>query len=288
MKKHFKIYLLILLVIANVLIFRLVYERNQHELTVAFLDIGQGDAIFIQTPNGRQMLIDGGLPGGAVLRELGKVMPFYDRSIDIVLATHADQDHIGGLNDVLNRYSVDLLVRTMTTSTSAAFETMLATVEQKKIKQEIITAPENIDFGDGSHFDILFPDKDTSGWETNDSSIVGKMIYGDSSFLLTGDSPILIEKYLVEKYGSALKSDVLKAGHHGSKYSSSELFVETVVPTYSVISAGLNNSYGHPTREVLDILAKYKSKIAETLGKGSVIFKSDGESLTLLPQLSSR
>jgi competence protein ComEC len=286
MKKYFKIYLLILLVIANVLIFSLAHERSQHELTVAFLDVGQGDAIFIETPSGRQMLIDGGLPGGAVLRELGKVMPFYDRSIDVILATHADQDHIGGLNDVLNRYSVNLFVRTMTTSTSAVFESLLATAEKKKIKQEIITAPENVDFGDGSHFDILFPDEDTSGWETNESSIVGKMIYGDSSFLLTGDSPILIEKYLVEKYGPVLKSDVLKAGHHGSKYSSSELYVETVSPAYSVISAGLNNSYGHPTQEVLDILAKYKSKIAETLGKGSVIFKSNGQTIILLKNAS--
>jgi competence protein ComEC len=288
MKNKLKISILLILLVGNFVIFWSVHKQNDKRLTVAFLDIGQGDAIFIQTPSGRQMLIDGGLPGGAVLRELGKVMPFYDRSIDVVLATHADQDHIGGLNDVLNRYAVDLLVRTMTTSTSAAFESLLATAENKKVKQEIITKPENIDFGDGAHFDIIFPDKDTSGWETNDSSIVGKMIYGESSFLLTGDSPIFIEKYLVDKYGKTLKSDVLKAGHHGSKYSSSELFVETVAPTYTVISAGLNNSYGHPTKEVLDILAKYKSKIAETLGNGSVIFKSDGEKLILLPQLFSK
>lgn len=275
-----KLYIISFLIILNLAIFLVIEDRKDRELTVAFLDVGQGDAIFVRTPSGKQMLVDGGLPGGAVLRELGKVMPFYDRSIDVVVATHADQDHVGGLNDVINRFSVGLFVRTMTTSSSAVYNNILENVERKNIKQEIIITPIDIDFSDGAIFKIIFPDKDTSGWETNDSSIVGKVVYVDNSFLLTGDAPIKTEKYLVENYGSFLKSDVLKVGHHGSKYSSSDLFVGTVLPTYSIISAGLNNSYGHPTKAVMDILAKYKSRIIETSSQGNIIFRSDGENLS--------
>ncbi len=270
-KNNFKLYFLLFLIILNLVIFSVIYDQTRHQFKVAFLDVGQGDAIFIQTPSGQQMLIDGGAPGGAVLRELGKVMPFYDRSIDIVLATHPDQDHIGGLNDVLERFSVNTFVRTMTTSTSAVFVGLTDLIQKKNIKEEIITKPEEINFNDGVKFDILFPDKDTSGWETNDSSIVGKLTYKDESFLLTGDSPIFIEKYLVDTYGDLLKSDVLKAGHHGSKYSSSELFIRTVLPKISIISAGLNNSYGHPTPEVLNILKKYGSEIWETSRLGTIM-----------------
>jgi competence protein ComEC len=277
--KKFRIYLLIFLLFSNVIIFYVLHNQNDKSLTVAFLDVGQGDAIFIRTPSGKQMLVDGGPSGGVVLRELGKVMPFYDRSIDIVVATHPDQDHIGGLNDVLERFSVDLFVQTMTTSTTAVFQTLIKTLENKKIKQEIIKLPEEIDFGDGAKFYIIFPDKDTSGWKTNDSSIVGKLIYGEDSFLLTGDSPISIENYLIKKYGSSLQSDVLKVGHHGSKYSSSNLFIQTVLPTYSIISAGLDNRYGHPNMEILDILEKFSSKILKTIGNGEIMFKSDGKGI---------
>jgi competence protein ComEC len=119
------------------------------------------------------------------------------------------------------------------------------------------------------------------GWETNDSSIVGQLIYGDSSFLLTGDSPASVEKILVDKLGPSLKSDVLKAGHHGSKTSSSELFVGTVLPTYTIISAGLKNRYGHPNAEVIETLNKFNTTILKTMGEGSIIFESDGENLEL-------
>ena len=128
----------------------------------------------------------------------------------------------------------------------------------------------------GAEFDIIFPDKNTAGWKTNDASIVGKLTYGSNSFLLTGDSPQKIEKYLVSKYGEFLKSDVLKAGHHGSKTSSSEIFVGMVSPIYTVISAGLDNRYGHPNKEALDIFASFQEKILQTLGGGMIQFESDG------------
>lgn len=280
MRKNFKLYLVLGIIFCFVLAFYIFHFASDSRLTVAFLDVGQGDAIFIQAPSGEQMLIDGGATSGALLRELGRVMPFYDRSIDIVLATHADQDHIGGLPSVLERFRVGMFVRTATMASTSAYRTLLQTVEERKVKTEIIMAPENLDLGGGAEFDILFPDKDTTGWETNDSSIVGKLIYGNNSFLLTGDSPTKIETYLVKKYGALLKSDVLKAGHHGSKFSSSELYLKTVLPMFTIISASLNNRYGHPNQETLDRLIKINSQVLKTMGQGSVIFKSDGQNLS--------
>ncbi len=277
-KKNLKIYLLLILFLTNIIIFYSLYYITDSRLTVAFLDVGQGDATFIKAPGGVQMLIDGGA-NASVLRELGEVMPFYDRSINIVLATHADQDHIGGLIEVLKRFKVDLFIRSNATSSSAVYQELESLIKEKGIKEEIIMAPEIITLGPAVNFDILFPTQNTAGWETNDASIVGKLVYGQTSFLLTGDSPQLVEKYLVGKYGDFLDSDVLKVGHHGSKNSSTELFVGTVSPAYAVISAGLDNKYGHPNQEVLDIFTQFQEKVLETLGGGMVIFKSDGQNI---------
>jgi len=273
-----KWYFLIGLLIIAVVIYAAILRQTGGKLTVTFLDVGQGDAIFIEAPDGRQMLIDGG-PDRKILQELNKVMPFYDKTIDVVLATHPDQDHIGGLPEVLNRYSVGLFVRTTATSSSEVFKSLLEIIKSKNIKEDIINQVQDISLGGGVDFDVLFPDKDASGWESNTSSIVGKLIYGGNSFLFTGDSPATVEKYLVGKYGSLLKSDVFKAGHHGSKTSNSELFVGFVNPLYTVISVGLNNRYGHPNKEALDIFAKFKEKVLETLNGGLIKFESDGENI---------
>jgi competence protein ComEC len=264
--------------LANIIIFYSLYYITDSSLTVAFLDVGQGDATFIKAPGGVQMLVDGGA-NGSVLRELGQVMPFYDRSINVVLATHADQDHIGGLVEVLKRFKVDLFIRSNATSSSAVYAKLESLIKEKGIKEEIIVSPKIISLGSGVSFDIIFPTQNTAGWETNEASLVGKLVYGQNSFLLTGDAPQLIEKYLVGKYGDFLASDVLKVGHHGSKNSSAELFVGTVSPTYAVISAGLDNKYGHPNQEVIDIFTQFKEKVLETLGGGMIIFQSDGQNI---------
>jgi competence protein ComEC len=276
-----KIFLLLVLIIINIIIYFSLFYITNPKLEVSFLDVGQGDAIFIRAPGGVQMLVDGGA-NSSVLRELGKVMPFYDRSIDVVLATHPDQDHIGGLVEVLKRFNVGLVIETNTTSTSAVYLDLENLIKSKNINKEIIMAPETIILGRQAKFDIIFPLQDTAGWETNESSIVGRLVFGANSFLLTGDSPQSIEKLLVNKYGKYLDSDVLKAGHHGSKTSNSEIFVGTVSPEYVVISAGLDNRYGHPNQEVLDIFTKFEEKILQTLGGGMIKFESDGDSLKLI------
>jgi competence protein ComEC len=183
--------------------------------------------------------------------------------------------------EVLKRFKVDLFIETNTTSTSAVYRELEDLIKEKNIKKEIITSPEILTLGSGTEFNILYPMQDTAGWDTNDSSIVGKLIYGNNSFLLTGDSPQKIEKYLVGKYGSSLKSDVLKVGHHGSKNSSSEIFIGTVSPTYSIISAGLDNRYGHPHQEIIDILNNFKTNILKTFEVGNIIFSTDGGRITV-------
>jgi competence protein ComEC len=256
-------------------------EERNGILTVAFLDVGQGDAIYIEAPSGNQMLIDGG-PGKAVLRELSKVMPFYDRSIDVVMATHADQDHVGGLPDVLKKYKVNIFMEPGVPGPSSSYEELEKMVGDGKIEKVLARRGMAVDLGDGAILQILFPDRDPSGMDTNVASIVARLVYGDNEFLLTGDSPTSIENYLVslESQGSSLTSDVLKTGHHGSKTSTSASFVSAVSPEYAVISVGKDNKYGHPNQETLNTLNTFGAKILRTDLLGRIVFKSDGVNLS--------
>lgn len=136
-----------------------------------------------------------------------------------------------------------------------------------------------IDLGGGAVLQILFPDRDPSGMETNAASVVARLVYGESEFMFTGDSPQNIENYLVSS--GDLSSDVLKAGHHGSKTSTGSNFISAVSPEYVVISVGKDNRYGHPNQEVLDTLTNFGAKILRTDTFGRLIFKSDGVTLKL-------
>lgn len=259
--------------------FVLASEREQ-VLTVAFLDVGQGDAIFIEAPNGNQILIDGGR-NRSVLRELSRVMPFYDRSIDVVLATHPDEDHIGGLSDVLKRFDVELFLDSGVTHDTNAYKEVLRLVETQNIEYVLARRGMVVDLGDGAKLEILFPDRDVAGLETNSASVVTRLIYGETEFLLTGDSPRSIEKYIVSLDGARLESDVLKVGHHGSKTSSADVFIAAVLPQFAVISAGKDNRYGHPHEEVVSALIDIDAKIVSTFKSGTIIFESDGERLKI-------
>lgn len=245
-------------------------------LCVVFLDVGQGDAIFIQTPNGTQLLVDGGRDQ-SVLQELGAVMSFSDRTIDYILATHPDADHIAGFYDVLERYSISNVIRTENESDTAIWQAVEEAIVEEKAKVYYARRGQRYDFGSGVVLEILFPDTDPSQMESNTSSIVARLIYGNTSFMLTGDSPKAIEEYLVLIEGEYLKSDVLKVGHHGSRTSTSESFLDHVDPQFAVISAGKDNSYGHPHVEVTDALFNAGITTLNTAKDGRVVFWSDGE-----------
>ncbi len=244
-------------------------------LTVAFLDVGQGDAIYIETPDGIQLLIDGG-PDNTVLRELGQQMSFWDRSIDMVLATHPDKDHIGGLVDVLLRYEVSNLIKTENDSDTAVASAFIFAADDENAPVHIAKAGDIINLGASTSLTIYSPAGDPSQLESNTSSIVAKLSYGEIDFMLTGDAPIGIEDYLVKMYGLDLESEVLKLGHHGSRTSTSELFLATVRPAFAVVSAEKNSRYGHPHPEVVESVTKAGIEMVSTAEQGTIVFKSDG------------
>lgn len=280
-KNRWREYLIGVLVLSNIFVWVVVFQRQTDEtLKVYFLDIGQGDAILIDSPMHGRALIDGG-KNLQVLSELGKVLPFNDRRIDIVIATHPDADHIGGLPEVVSRYDVGLFIWSGVVTDKSVDVELRKRLEEKKIDTLVAERGMTVNFGDGSRLIILFPNQDVSRLDTNDASIVAKLIYGDESFLLTGDSPIKIENILLNLDKEILDSDVLKVGHHGSRTSTGISFTEAVSPEYAVISAGKNNSYGHPHQSVLDILEKAGAKIISTAESGTIIFETDGKVLKL-------
>lgn len=282
MHHHARLTSLVVLVLANIAIAFLSSGTNKEGvLTVAFLDVGQGDAIFIETPTGKQMLIDGG-SSRAASGELGRRMSFFDRSIDIVLNTHPDLDHIGGLPDVLEHYTVGTIIDSGVRDTSDAFVAYETSVQNEGARRVEARRGHVIDFGDGVTFTILFPDRDMDDVsDTNDASVIGRLVYGETEALLSGDAPSSVERYLVELDGEILASDILKAGHHGSKTSTDAVFLATVAPTYAVISAGKDNRYGHPHADVVERLRKAGAEIITTYDKGTIVFESDGTTLTL-------
>jgi len=267
------------LIFANAFIWYGARAEERGVLKVAFLDIGQGDSIFIESPSGAQALIDGG-PNKKVLQELGAVMPLYDNYIDVIVATHPDKDHIGGLPEVVSRYGVGMFLESGVKCRTATCFELEKVVDEKGVQKIIARRGMIVDLGGGAFLSILYPDREVADVsDTNDGSIVAKLIYGNNSFMLTGDAPQGVERVLLSYGPAGLKSDVLKSGHHGSKTSSAPQFVAAVAPAYGIISAGKNNQYGHPHQETLDTLNKFGVKILSTIDLGRIIFSSDGESL---------
>lgn len=279
-KNNFKYLFLLVLFGAAVLVWYAVFQESRSGLMVAFLDVGQGDAIFIQAENGNQILIDGG-PDKSVFRELSKVMPFYDRSLDMIIFTHPDSDHIGGIPEILERYKVDLIMGPDVDSQSPIYREIKDIEKEKNIKDAIVEKGMKISLDDGAYIDIIFPLRSVANLDDNDMSVVAKLVYSKTSFLFTGDSPQKIENYLVSLSPEAINTDILKVGHHGSRTSSSESFIGYASPEYAVISSGKGNRYGHPHKEVLNILDKFEVKILRTDLLGSIIMKSDGENVRL-------
>jgi len=270
---------LAILFVANVFVwYAISVEARSGKLTVAFLDVGQGDAVFVEGPSGTQVLIDGG-QGRAVLRELGAVMPFYDRSIDVLIATHPDADHIGGLPDVLENFDIDFVFEPGIAHDTGTYEEFMRLIGEENAKHLIARRGQVINLGDEAYLRILFPDRDVSGVEPNAGSVFAQIVYGETEVMLTGDAPKSIEQYVISLDGPTLESNVLKAGHHGSKTSSDESFVGLVDPDYVVISAGENNRYGHPHEEILDVFEQFETKILGTYAEGRIVFELDGETL---------
>ena len=281
LKRHWRELALLTLVLLVALVWWQVFNAQPTLLKVVFLDIGQGDSIYIEAPNGNQVLIDGG-PGRQVLRALSSVMPWYDRSLDVVIATHPDADHIGGLPSVLERYQVAAVMdngQPSNTGTYRAWQAAVAAEVKDGAQYLRARRGERFNLGAGISLDILYPYDTPTGKDTNDGSIVARLTYGSQAFILTGDATIKVEQQLLIAK-TLLSAQVLKAGHHGSKTSSSPAFIKAVSPIYAIISAGKNNRYGHPHQITLDNLKAAQAQILRTDEEGSIVCLSSQDVTT--------
>ncbi|MBI2908641.1 MAG: ComEC/Rec2 family competence protein [Chloroflexi bacterium] len=225
-------------------------------LRVSFLDVGQGDAALIQTPSGRRVLIDGGPSPRAIGAQLGKKLPFWDNSIDLVVLTHPDDDHANGLTEVLRRYRVRQAMDPGIKHASPVYREWQRLVRDKKVGIVIATAGQRVDLGDGLTMEVAHPQAQlisTESADANNNSIVLRLTSADMSFLFTGDLEEEGQRYLLSK-ASNLDSTVLKVPHHGAKKGLAPEFLEAVNPQIAVISVGAANTFGHPARETLEKL----------------------------------
>lgn len=251
-------------------------KQSTEGLKVHFLAVGQGDAIFIETPQGVQALIDAG-QGKAVLEELGAVMSPFDKTIDVVLMTHPDADHIGGLDEVFNRFTVDLLISTGVEKEVMSDRLERALASERRLVHKKLAAGSEIKLDTDTTLQILSPKFDPSNMERNAGSLVLRLLHGDTSFLLTGDTTVAMENFLIDSWGEEyLRSDVLKLGHHGSDTSTGTRLLEATQADFAVISVGLDNQYGHPHSEVLERVTEY-GIFPRSTAYGRVSFISNGQ-----------
>ncbi len=246
-------------------------------LKIYFFDVGQGDSIFIEAPNGNQVLIDGG-PDNSVLSELGKIMPFYDKDIDLVVLTHSDADHVTGLIEVLERYEVENIVYSNIVRKSSLYNAWQEAVAEERADIVDPVAGKIIDLGNDVRLAILHPAESLDGAnkeKVNNDSVVLILKYGETEVLLTGDIEKQTERSVVLN-GMSVDTDILKVAHHGSKTSTIEEFLTAVSPEVAIIQVG-KNRYGHPTSEVLNRLENFGIKYYRTDLDGTVKVTSDGK-----------
>ena len=266
-------FILLSLLILNVLVFPFVILLSFGAyLEVSFFDVGQGDSIFIETPDGYQVLIDGGPSYSKVLDELSREMPLNDEEIDLVVLSHPESDHMTGLLSVLENYKVDNILWTGIEKEGEKFETWKRMIEEEGANIYYANSSDKILIGE-TVLEIISPKESLKGKEfkeSNDTAVVLKLQYKDSSFLFAGDISSKKEEEL-----NNIDIDVLKIAHHGSKYSTSEEFLKKTSPLISVIQVG-KNSYGHPTDEVLTRLDNFGIKVLRNDINGDIKIVSDG------------
>ncbi len=266
-------FLVLLLLFLLFFLLQIISKKQNPVLTFAMLDVGQGDALFIESPTGTQILIDGG-PKNNVLKSLPEVMPFWDRKIDALIITNPDADHISGFTSVLDLYDVDMIFEPGTYNSSTLYKSINTKIKNDSIPNILLRRGMQIDLGGGAYLEVFFPDREVFDWSSNEGSAVLRLSYSEHTFMLTGDSTEKTEKIILSANDvDDLDSEFLKVGHHGSRTSTSDKFIEAVSPDTALISSGRGNSYGHPHREVLDRLAKYKSDILRTDTSGAILIK---------------
>jgi len=278
-----KIWIILPLLVIAILLSVTAATMPDKNLHVSFFDVGEGDAILIQTPAHQDILVDGGPSPQAITLQLGKKLPFWDRTIDLVILTHPHTDHLTGLIEVLRRYKVKQVLCPDLDCDSPLYDEWLSVVKEKDIKHTIAQAGQQIDLGEGVIIEVINPQdpllSDTQS-DIDNNGVVLRLSMGDASFLLTADIMWEAEFELIARRAN-LKSNVLKVAHHGSDTSTTPAFLAVVNPQLAVISAGGDNPHGHPSPEVMERLTEIvgKDKIYLTAESGTIEFTTDGERL---------
>ncbi len=247
-------------------------NESSSNLKIYFVDVGQADCILIND-NNEYSLIDAGN------NEDGEKLVKYFKDLGItkfkyVFGTHAHEDHIGGMDNIIENFQIEHFYMPDAITTTRTFEEVLDALEEKNIAFETPKEDENLTFSD-TDFKVLHVGKDKK--DLNDTSIVLKLTYKNTSYLFMGDATSSVEKDILDK---DIKSDVLKVGHHGSQYSSTISFLKKVSPKYAIIEVGKNNSYNHPKEVTLKKLEDLGTKIYRTDEYGTIILTSDGENMS--------
>ena len=243
------------------------------DLSVYYFDVGQADSILL-TNNDKYMLIDAGnnADGKNIVNYLKKLGI---KKLDYLVATHAHEDHIGGMDDIINSFDIGVFYMPDVVTTTKTFEDLIVALENNNVKVDTPNIGDIFLFG-GCKFEVLHLDDDES--DLNNTSIVLRGLYGNNSFLFMGDATSVVEKVILN---SNIDSDVLKVGHHGSRYSSSVNFLKKVTPKYSIISVGEDNSYNHPHSVTFTKLEDVDSNVYRTDNDGTILVTSDGKDIKL-------
>lgn len=258
------IIVIFVLLIFDLVLFGYIFFGTSAEPGVYFLDVGQGDSELIVLPGGVEILIDGGPSNGRALAELADILPFTDRYIDLVAMTHAELDHFGGLISIMNRYKIGAFLWNEVKGQSLALRDLEKVINGNKVKGIVLKTGDKIKY-QNSVINVLSPGQEKFK-DINENSLVFNLVYKDTNFLFTGDIGKRVEELIKDKTG---KIDVLKVAHHGSKYSSSDEFLNIIQPKVAVIEVG-ENSYGHPTEETLERLKQIGASIFRTDKHGTI------------------
>ena len=258
-----------------------VAERSDGNLHVTVLDIGQGDAILVEAPNGATALIDGGPDPDLTLRRLGANLPFFGRHVDLLVLTHPHHDHIAGLVEVLDRFRVGAVLHAGIAFENATYDRLLSDASTAQVPVGLARTGQMLTLDATTSIEIIYPTAADAvaplpEGDINNGSIVMLLRHGGFTALLTGDAKETIENTLIAR-GLLPTIDLLKVGHHGSAFSSTPALLDLVRPSVAVISAGLGNPYGHPAAETLERLAaRPRIAVYRTDLDGDVEVATDG------------
>ncbi|MBI5732939.1 MBL fold metallo-hydrolase [Candidatus Jorgensenbacteria bacterium] len=270
--------IVVALVVLDAVVFWHIFHLTSEDLSIYFLNVGQGDSELVVLPGGVRVLIDGGPLNGGILEQLARVLPSTDRYIDLVLLSHPQQDHFGGLIDIVSRYRVGAFIMSDRTGTAKAFADLERVLKIKEVPHIVLARGDSIRYKKNIFY-VLAPTSKLLGHkDLNDATLVLALQSQNTKALFTGDIDADIENLLVNS--NIGRVDILKVSHHGSRYSSTALFLDAIHPAIAVTEVG-KNSYGHPSHETIERLQDVGAVTYRTDRDGTILVQADGEKMSV-------